>query len=104
LGEVQKANQIIRSLLSTVEEERVSAARHILHLQALRKYQLDNNKDVLTLADIEKLYEEDVILENPDVDMDDDNPAITGPSTNRSLTAQSLSNNGFTDSDSDYVP
>lgn len=94
-----------------MEEERISATRHIIHLQALRKYQVDNHKSALTPADVEKLFEEGVVMENPDVDMADDNPTITGSNAstitgpnNASLTSQSLSFNGFSDSDSDYIP
>jgi hypothetical protein len=107
LGEVQKVNQIVRFLTASIEEQRISAARQILHLKALGKYQIDNHLDTITSADIEKLYEEGIVLENPDVDMGDvnDNPTIAGPtSSHQSLTSQSLSFNGFTDSDSDYIP
>ena len=102
LGEVQKSNQAIRGLISGIEEERISAARHILHLKTIRQYQIAKKKNVLTSEDIEKLYEEGPVMENPDVQMDD--TPIAGPSTNQSLTSQSLSYNGFSDSDSDYVP
>jgi hypothetical protein len=96
LGEVQKSNQIVRSLTIILEEDRVAAARHVLHLEALRKYQIDNHKSALTMEDVENLYEEGEVLEKPDVVMGNDNQI--------SLTSQSLSFTGFTDSDSDYIP
>lgn len=101
LAEVKKANQAIRSPLIWIEEERMAAARHILHLKALRKYQTDNKKNALSATDVEHIFEEGIVLENPDAEMED-NP-IAGPS-NQSFTSQSLSYAGFTDSDSDYVP
>ena len=56
------------------------------------------------MTDVEKLYEEGLVLENPDVDMQGDNPTITQPSTNQSVTSESLLFTGFSDSDSDYIP
>ena len=102
LGEVYKANQVVRTLITGIEEERVETTRHILHLKALRKYQTDKKKNALTTADVKKLFDEGTVLENFDVEMND--RPIAGPSTNQSLTSQSLSYNGFTDGDSDYIP
>lgn len=102
LGEVHKANQVVRTLITGIEENRIETTRHILHLKALRKYQTDKKKNALTPADVEKLFDEGTVLENFDVEMND--RSIAGPSTNRSLTSQSLSYNGFTDGDSDYIP
>jgi hypothetical protein len=100
LGEVQKCNQIIRTLMTAMEEDRVAAARHILHLKALKNYQLAKNKTTLSMSDVQKLYDEGIVIENPDVEMGE-----AGPSTaDKSLTPQSLSFNGFSDSDSDYIP
>jgi hypothetical protein len=113
LSQIQLANQAVRSLLIQVEEERLSATRHLLHLDALTKYRIDNNLDALAPEDVKKFFEEDVkrmyekrrvLSEEPDVEMQGENPTITAPSTNNSLTSQSLSFNGFSDSDSDYVP
>jgi hypothetical protein len=87
-----------------MEEERISAARHVLHLKALQQYQNENNLPVLTPADIEKFYEEVQVLENPDAKMNEINPMVAGPSNNVSLTSQSLSHHGFTDSSSEYLP
>jgi hypothetical protein len=112
LGEVRKANQIARSLIIAMEEDRVSATRHILHLNALRKYQTNNKKHALTETDVKALYE---ASEARDIDMDVANRTTVGPSanqslttsvpsTNQSLTPQSLSFNGFSSSDSDYIP
>ena len=98
-GEVQKANQVVRSFITTMEEDRVNAARHILHLEALQEYQLKQKKKALSPIDVEKLFEEIEFLDNPQVIS-----LVNGPSTNRSLTSQSLSFNGFSDSDSDYIP
>lgn len=102
LSEVRKANYAARSLVSAMEDKRISASRHILHLKALKKYQIDNGKNALTSADIEMLFEEGLVLENPDVEMGDTNRE----QTNRSLTSQSLSHHGFTDSESgsEYLP
>ena len=83
LGEVQKANQNVRSFFVEIEEQRISATRHILHLKALNKYKIDNNLSALSQDDVEKLFEEGIVLEKPDhVDMDDNIP--TSSSINRS--------------------
>ena len=84
--------------MTKLEDDRVSADRHVLHLQALEDYQESTGKRVLTEADVKRLYEKSI--EKPDAKMEDN----TGPSTNQSLTSQSLSFNGFSDTDSDYVP
>jgi len=103
-GEVQKANQVVRTLITAIERERVSATRHVLHLEALKKYQKTKGKTALTLNDIEKLFEEGTVIEKPDSEMKDQTDP--GPSANGTLTPQSLSFEGFTESDSDpdYVP
>ncbi len=106
LGEVKKANQIVRSLMIGMQEDRVKASRHIQHLKALRQYQHTHHKNSLTPTDVEDLLYEaggsgEAILEVvSDVEM----LASAGPSTNRSLTPQSLSMGGYSDSDSDYIP
>jgi hypothetical protein len=100
LGEVHKANWAVRSLVTTLEDDRVSADRYVLHLKALEEYRESTGKRVLTPTDIKKLYEKSRDIEKPDAEMQDN----TGPSANQSLTSQSLSFNGFSDSDSDYIP
>jgi hypothetical protein len=100
LGEVQKANQAVRALMDAMETDRASATRHILHLKALRKYQLEIKANALTQLDVENLYDEARVIENPDVEMDDEKPSA-GQCT---LTSQSLSFTGFSDSDPDYIP
>jgi hypothetical protein len=102
LGEVQKANRINESLKTGIKDDRESAARQIRHLKLLKKYQEKTGKVVLTAADIETLYEE--YFEKPDVEMKEDKPDTGSSSANQSLTSQSLSFNGFSDSDSDYIP
>lgn len=87
LGEVQKANQVVRSLAAVMEDDKISAFRHVLHLRTLKRYPV--NKDNITQKDFEKL-----------MNMWDENDR---PSTNKSLTPQTLSSN-FSDSDPDYVP
>ncbi|KAF8801185.1 hypothetical protein BYT27DRAFT_7262222 [Phlegmacium glaucopus] len=105
-GEVKKANQTVRSLMITMEEQRIAATRYILHLKALRKYQLHSWLDTLTLTDLKNLLYE--VFEGCDTNMEH-NPIAgpstnSGPSTNQSFTPQSLSFNGYSDSDADYVP
>jgi MoxR-like ATPase len=100
LGEVHKANSIVRSLVATVENDRVSADRFVFHLQALDEYRESIGKRVLTPTDIKTLYETRRDIERPEAEMQD----ITGPSADQSLTSQSLSFNGFSESDSDYIP
>jgi hypothetical protein len=89
--------------MSTIEDNRISAARHVLHLQALKKYQLEKHKTGLSMSDVEKLYEEGRVIENPDVEMQENIPSA-GPNPDKSFTSQSLSFNGFSDTDSDYIP
>ena len=98
LGEVQKANQAVRALMDAMETDRASATRHILHLKALRKYQLEIKANALTQLDVENLFDEARVIENPDVEMDDEKPSAG------QLTSQSLSFTGFSDSDPDYIP
>jgi hypothetical protein len=100
LGEVKKANQVVRSFVITMEEARIKATRHILHLHALRQYLADIKQSALDLVDVENLYNESLVIENSDVEMQDENET-SEPNT---LTSQSLSFNGFSDSDSDYIP
>ncbi|KAF8808472.1 hypothetical protein BYT27DRAFT_7255581 [Phlegmacium glaucopus] len=105
-GEVKKANQTMRSLMITIEEQRIAASQHILHLKALRKYQLHSRLDTLTLTNLKSLLYE--AFEGCDTNMEH-NPIVgpsmnSGPSTNRSFTPQSLSFNQYSDSDADYVP
>ena len=113
LGELNKANQAMRTLAINMEEDRVESTRHIQHLRALRTYQLAKGKLQLTPIDVEDLLFEagdGAVLEIPsDIDMQD-NPSArasssgAGSSVNRSRTPQSLSMNGYSDSDSDYIP
>ena len=102
----------MRTLASNMEDDRVESARHLQHLRALRAYQLAKGKSQLTPIDLENLLFEagdDAVLEIPsDIDMQD-NPTRAsssgaGSSINRSRTPQSLSMNGYSGSDSDYVP
>jgi hypothetical protein len=112
-GELNKANQAMRNIATNMEEDRVESARHIQHLRALRTYQLAKGKSQLMPSDLEDLLFEagdDAVLEIPsDIDMQD-NPSArasssgAGSSLNRSRTPQSLSMNGYSDSDSDYIP
>lgn len=111
LGEVKKANQAVRSLTMSMQEDRVKATRHIQHLKVLRQYQHANHKSSLTPTDVENLLhlaggKDEAILEVvSDVEMlASAGPGSGGPSTNRSLTPQSLSMGGYSDSDSDYIP
>ncbi len=111
LGEVKKANQIVRSLMISMQEDRIKATRHIQHLKALRQYQLTHHKSSLTPTDVEDLLYEaggsgEAILEvMSDVEMlASADPSSAGPSTNRLLTPQSLSMGGYSDSNSDYIP
>jgi hypothetical protein len=85
--------------MTAIEDDRVSAARHVLHLKALKQYQKKTRKTALTSEDIETMYNEGRVMEseNHDVEMEDS-------SQNQSFTPQSLSFNGFSDSDSDYIP
>lgn len=103
LGEFHKANQVVRTLIQGIEEDRVSSTRHNLHLDALRTYQLEIGQNALSDSDIEKFYEKGRVIENPDVEMPIDQ-SLTGFSNDQSLSSQSLSINGFSDSDSDYIP
>ncbi|KAF8809994.1 hypothetical protein BYT27DRAFT_7253966 [Phlegmacium glaucopus] len=120
LGEVKKANQVVRTLMANMEEERVSATRHIQHLKALRQYQLKNHMNALSPTDVKNLLYE---VGDGHIDID---PTIPGPSTtsyhttqpgpsitsyhttrpssDHSLTAESLSWNSYSDSDPDYCP
>lgn len=100
MSQVRNASRVVQSLLTKLENDRVSADRHVLHLKALEEYLVSTGKRVLTQADIQTLYEKSGVIEMPDVEMQD----ITGPSANQSLTSQSLSFNGFSDTDSDYIP
>jgi len=97
----------MRTLASNMEEDRVESARHLQHLRALRTYQLAKGKSRLTPIDVENLLFEagdDAVLEIPsDIDMQDISSGA-GSSINQSRTPQSLSMNGYSDSDSDYIP
>ncbi|KAF8816200.1 hypothetical protein BYT27DRAFT_7248507 [Phlegmacium glaucopus] len=116
LGEVKKANQVVRTLMANMEEEWVSATRHIQHLKALRQYQLKNRKNALLPTDVKNLLYE-VGDSRIDIEMlDQTNPGpstssssitshyTTRPSSDRSLTAESFSWNSYSDSDPDYCP
>lgn len=83
-----------------MEEDRISVSRHILHLQAVKKYMDENKLTSLTQNDIDNLLNEGMGIDNSYVE---ENPSA-GPSADLSLTSQSLSMNGFSDDDSDYVP
>ena len=111
LGEVKKANQIVQLLMISMQQAQIKATQHIQHLKALRQYQLTHHKSSLTPTDVEDLLYEaggsgEAILEvMSDVEMlASAGPSSAGPSTNRSLTPQSLSMGGYSDSDSDYIP
>src|SRR6266567_5448658 len=98
LGEVKKANQIVQSLMISMQEDQIKATQYIQHLKALRQYQLTHHKSSLMPTDIEDLLYEaggsgEAILEvMSDVEMlASADPSSAGPSTNRSLTPQSLS-------------
>jgi hypothetical protein len=103
LGEIQKANQVVQSLTSTIEGDRLVTIRHILHLKALKRHMIDTGKTTLTMADVEEFYEKEKAIESTAEKMQDILPS-TGPSSGPSLSSQSLSWNGFSDSDSDYIP
>lgn len=81
-----------------MEEDRISVSRHILHLQAVKKYMDENKLTSLTQNDIDNLLNEGMGIDNSYVE---ENPSA-GPSAD--LSSQSLSMNGFSDDDSDYVP
>jgi hypothetical protein len=102
--------------MANMEEERVSATRHIQHLKALRQYQLENRKNALSPTDVKNLLYE-VGDGRIDIEMlDQTNPGpstssssitshyTTRPSSDRSLTAESFSWNSYSDSDPDYCP
>lgn len=95
LGEVQKANQIVRSFIDIAEDNRVSSERHIQHLKAVTTYQHERGKKFLSATDIERLNE---VLQSSDVVMEDEtrDTITAGPST------ESVSM--FSDSGSEYVP
>jgi len=95
LGQLRKANRVAQSMGSVLEEDRISAARHILSLKALKRYQVKKGKRCLEEEDVDILFEE---VEKRDVEMQG-----VGSTSSQSLTPQSLSYDGF-DSDSDYVP
>lgn len=99
LGEVNKANQIVQSMRTVLENERISAARHLLSLKTLKNYQVEKGKSCLDDEDVELLFEEGGVVEKPDVEMQG-----VGSTSGQSLTPQSLSRDGFSDSDSDYIP
>lgn len=91
-----KGHQGVRTLITAMEEDRISASRHILHLQAVKKYMDEKKLKSLTPTDIDTLFNEGVGIDNED--------PSAGPNADLSLTSQSLSFNGFSDDDSDYVP
>ena len=95
-GEIQKANRVTKCLMTEIEEARVAAGRHILHLKVLKEYQRKSGKSVLTDEDVERMFREE-----EDVEMKESS-SLTKESS--ALTPQTLSPNGFTDSDSDYNP
>lgn len=90
MAEVHKANRVVRSVMTKLEDDRVTADRHVLHLEALEDYQESTGKKALTQTDVIRFYE------TSNAEMQDN--------TGQSLTSQSLSFNGFSDKDSDYVP
>jgi hypothetical protein len=94
LAQVKKATLITESMGTALGDEAISAARQILSLKTLNDYRLEKGKARLEDEDVRKLFEEGFgRVEKPDVEMQDD-----------SLTSQSLSFTGFSDSDSDYIP
>jgi hypothetical protein len=101
LSELKSARQFVQSISKGTKNDRILQGRHVLHLKALKKYQSGKRKNTLEIGDVDKLYEEQIKKENPDVAMQEEPSA--GPST-QSLSSQSLSFTGFSDSDSDYIP
>jgi hypothetical protein len=100
--------------MAAMEDERISATRHLQHLKALRQYQLKNRKNALTPTDVKNLMYEvgDGFIDIEMVDQTIAGPSgsttssgkASMPSSNHSLTAQSLSWNSHSDSDPDYRP
>lgn len=107
LEEVRKANEVVESLVSTMQTEQQASERSLLHLMATKKYRDYKGIESLSNTDIKTLYNG---LADPNVDDDDmtglSNRSHSGPSTSKSLTPQSMSLTGFNsaDSDMDYVP
>ena len=94
LGKIQKANRITNCIMAAIEEDRSSAARHVQHLRYLKEYQKRIGERALTSEDINKLYNEGMgRIDKCDEVQESD-----------TLTPQSLSFNGFSDGDSDYIP
>jgi len=108
LGEVRKANQLVESLVTTMQTEQQAAERSLLHLKAVKKFQDDQGLQHLSHTDIKTLYKrfaDDDDLTGPS-NRSHSGPSHSGPSTSKSLTPQSMSLTGFNsaDSDMDYVP
>lgn len=101
-GELRKASHSIRSLSTTIEEERISAARHILHLKKLKDYQVEKKKDDLIMSDVNNLYDGLDIEDREEVEETAQDTSVGSFQDSSVGTTQSLS--WFSDSDSDYIP
>jgi hypothetical protein len=78
--------------MADMEEERWEAERHVQHIRALKVYQQKSKLASLSETDLRNLLYDEEMLDN----------TIAGAS--EKLTPQSLSWNGYSDSDSDYIP